>query len=74
MLILARYCSQSIVIGPDITVKILAIKGGQVRVGIKAPLDLAVHREEVAQRIRREHANHDPSGAMGRPGARNVRG
>ena len=51
MLILTRRQNQSIKLGSEITLRILAIKGGQVRVGIDAPRDVAVYREELAKRI-----------------------
>ena len=54
MLILTRRVTESLMIGKDITVTILGIKGNQVRVGIQAPRDLPVHREEVFHRIREE--------------------
>ena len=54
MLILTRRISESIVIGPDITVVVLGVKGCQVRLGIAAPKEVAVHREEVAEKIKRE--------------------
>jgi carbon storage regulator len=54
MLILTRRISESILIGPDITVAILGVKGSQVRLGIAAPKEVPVHREEVAERIKRE--------------------
>jgi len=56
MLILARHTNQSIEIGNDITVKVLAVKGTLVRLGIKAPKHVPVHREEVARRIRQEQS------------------
>jgi carbon storage regulator len=60
MLILTRRVSESIKIGSNITVTILGVKGTQVRVGIDAPKDVAVHREEIAERIKQEHANEAP--------------
>lgn len=51
MLILMRRDQESIIIGDDITIKILAIKGNQVRLGIDAPKDVAVHRQEVYDKI-----------------------
>lgn len=52
VLILTRRINESIKIGEDATVTILEINGNQVRIGIKAPKDVAVHREEVHQRIK----------------------
>ena len=60
MLILTRHPSESILIGPDVIVTVLAIRGDQVRIGISAPRDIPVHREEIAQRISRENANKVP--------------
>jgi len=57
MLILTRRANQSIEVGSDIIVKILSINGAQVRLGIKAPKDIPVHRDEVARRIRLELAD-----------------
>ncbi|WP_017904068.1 carbon storage regulator CsrA [Pseudomonas asplenii] len=51
MLILTRKCGESINIGDNITITILGVSGQQVRVGINAPKDVAVHREEIYQRI-----------------------
>jgi carbon storage regulator len=60
MLILARYTRQSIEIGSDITVIVLAVEGTQVRLGIKAPKHIPVHREEVARRIRQQQSEACP--------------
>jgi carbon storage regulator len=58
MLILTRRVTESLMIGNDVTVTILGIKGNQVRVGVQAPRDLPVHREEVYVRIQ-EESGHD---------------
>lgn len=50
MLILTRRAGESLVIGPDIAVTVLGVKGNQVRIGIKAPREVAVHRTELTQR------------------------
>ena len=54
MLILTRRVGETLMIGDNITVTVLAVKGNQVRIGIGAPKDVAVHREEVYERIKRE--------------------
>ncbi len=55
MLILTRRTGETIMLGDDITVTVLGIKNNQVRVGIKAPRDLPVHREEIYNRIKEEN-------------------
>lgn len=61
MLILTRTCGESIVIGDDIRVTVLPSKNGTVRLGVTAPRSIAVHREEVYERIKaaRERAPQD---------------
>ena len=54
MLVLTRRANQSIVIGADVTVTVLEIRGDQIRLGITAPRDVTVHREEVWIELQRE--------------------
>ncbi|MGI9329537.1 MAG: carbon storage regulator CsrA [Gammaproteobacteria bacterium] len=57
MLILTRRVGETVIIGNDVDVTVLGVKGNQVRLGVKAPKDIAVHREEIYQRICQEQQN-----------------
>ncbi|AOU98819.1 carbon storage regulator [Acidihalobacter yilgarnensis] len=65
MLILTRRVGETLVIGDAIEVTVLGVKGNQVRLGIKAPKDVSVHREEVYQRIHGEVQPDDAGGGSG---------
>lgn len=54
MLILTRRVTETLTIGDNVTVTVLGVKGNQVRIGVNAPKDTAVHREEIYQKIQRE--------------------
>ena len=59
MLILTRHVGETVMIGNDVTVTVLGVKGNQVRIGINAPKNVAVHREEIYERIKREQQGDD---------------
>ena len=57
MLILTRKIGEKLVIGDEVIISVLGVKGSQVRIGIVAPIEIQVHREEIYQRIVKERAN-----------------
>ena len=59
MLILTRRAGETVMIGNDVTITVLGVKGNQVRIGINAPKDVAVHREEIFERIQNEQSGGD---------------
>lgn len=59
MLILTRRISESIIIGDNVKISVLGVKGNQVRLGIEAPKDVSVHREEIYERIQQEKGTNN---------------
>lgn len=64
MLILTRRAGETVMIGSDVTITVLGVKGNQVRIGINAPKDVAVHREEIFERIKKEQSGDEPEAAV----------
>jgi len=65
MLILTRRAGEALRIGDDIEVTVMAVNGSQVRIGINAPRDVPVDREEIAERKRRDREAERPAGSQG---------
>jgi carbon storage regulator len=64
MLILTRRVGETLMIGAQVSVTVLGVKGNQVRIGVDAPREVAVHREEIFDRIQREHDAIGPIAEM----------
>jgi len=64
MLILTRRVGETLMIGNDISITVLGVKGSQVRIGVDAPKEVAVHREEIFERINSERDESPDSRAM----------
>lgn len=62
MLILTRRVGETLMIGDEVTVTVLGVKGNQVRIGVNAPRDVAVHREEIYDRIKSEQDQKNGTG------------
>ena len=62
MLILTRRVGETLMIGEEVTVTVLGVKGNQVRIGVNAPRDVAVHREEIYDRIKDEQEQKNSTG------------
>jgi len=65
MLILSRRSSESIIVGDEVTITILSVKGKQVRIGIDAPSHIGVHREEIYQKIQDQDSGADAEADSG---------
>lgn len=61
MLILTRRVGETLMIGDEVTVTVLGVKGNQVRIGVNAPKDVSVHREEIYERIKKEQSESSSS-------------
>jgi len=64
MLILTRRIGETLMVGDDVAITVLGIKGNQIRLGVDAPKDVSVHREEIYQRIQRERGDEETNRFM----------
>jgi len=64
MLILTRRIGETLMVGDDVAITVLGVKGNQIRLGVDAPKDVSVHREEIYQRIQRERGTEDTNRLM----------
>jgi len=64
MLILTRRVGETLMVGDEVTVTVLGVKGNQVRIGVKAPKHVSVHREEIYERIRAEQQAEPDASAI----------
>jgi carbon storage regulator len=65
MLILTRRVGETLMVGDDVTVTVLGVKGNQVRIGVNAPKEVSVHREEIYMRIQAEKSGQPMSAEKG---------
>jgi carbon storage regulator len=71
MLILTRRVGETVVIGDEVQVTVLGVKGNQVRLGVNAPRDVSVHRQEIYERIQKEQGGNGAGAGLGAKGDEN---